>query len=612
MSGHDPNDSRKTKSSNSRAQDNKQDREGVSCSHSGIILRRKKQKRAAREDRPSRIEVTGELVNLVHAAHAACAGGSGGGCLGVFFDVGDEGFGGEHQARDGRCVLQREAGDLGWVDDAHLDHVAVLAGLGVEAEVFFLGVADLADHNGAFVAGVESDLSGRLFESTPHDACANGFVIVELKLLDDRDAAEQCRAAAGDNAFLDSRAGGVHSVFDTGLLFLQLGFGGCADFDDGDAADQLGKALLELFLVVVGGGVFDLRTDLLDTAFDVCGLAGTFDDRGVVLVDGDLLGAAEVLKLHVLELDAEVFGDGLAAGEGGDVFEHSLAAVAKARGLDGGALQRAAELVHHEGREGFAFDVFRDDQEGLAHLGGLLEQGEKILHRADFLFVDEDANVFQHAFHAVRVGDEVGREVAAVELHAFDDFEGRLHRLGFLDGDDAIFAYLLHGFGDNAADLFVVIGGNGADLGDHLALDVLVEFLDLFHGDFHGLFDAALESSRAGACGDSLDALAEDGLSEHGRGGRAVTGNVGSLGSDFADHLRAHVLEGISELDLLGNGHAVLGDDGRAELLLDHRIAALGAEGDLHCVGKSIHAAQNRLTGILTCNNLLRHTGNSS
>src|SRR6266403_1028485 len=91
-----------------------------------------------------------------------------------------------------------------------------------------------------------------------------------------------------------------------------------ADLDDGDAPDQLGKALLELFLVVIAGGVFDLRADLLHTAFDVRGLAGAFDDRGVVLVDDDLLGATEVLKLHVLELDAEVFGDGLAAREGGD------------------------------------------------------------------------------------------------------------------------------------------------------------------------------------------------------------------------------------------------------------------------------------------------------
>src|SRR5207244_4023802 len=145
------------------------------------------------------------------------------------------------------------------------------------------------------------------------------------------------------------------------------------------------------------------------------------------------------------------------------------------------------------------------------------------------LFVDEDADVFQHALHAVRVSDEVGGEVAAVKLHAFDYFEGGLHRLGFLDGNDAILADLLHGFGDDAADLLVVVSGNGANLGDHFALDVLVKLLDFRNGNFDGLFDAALKSCGAGASGDSLDALAEDGLREHGRGSRAVSGTVGSL-----------------------------------------------------------------------------------
>ena len=60
--------------------------------------------------------------------------------------------------------------------------------------------------------------------------------------------------------------------------------------------------------------------------------------------------------------------------------------------------------------------------------------------------------VFQHALHALGVGDEVGGEIAAVELHAFDHFQRRLHGLGFLDRDDAVLADLLHGFGDDVAD----------------------------------------------------------------------------------------------------------------------------------------------------------------
>src|SRR5580658_3106306 len=542
---------------------------------------------------PFWIEVGASWKSLVHAAHAACAGGSAASsCSLVFFlDFSDEGFGREHEARDGGCVLQRQAGDLSRVDDAHLDHVAVFAGVCVEAEVLVLRVADLADHDSAFETGVEGDLAGRLLKGALHDADSDRFVIVELELLYSRDATEQRRAAAGNDTFLDSCARGVHSVFDTCLLFLQFRLGSRADFNDGNAADELGKALLELFLVIVAGGVFDLGADLLHTAFDVRGLAGAFDDRAVVLVDGDFLGAAEVLELHVLELAAQVLGDGLAAREGGDVFEHGLAVVAKARGLDGGALQRAAKLVDDQGRQRFAFDVFGDDQEGLAHLGGLFKQREQILHRADFLLVDKNAYVLEHAFHALGVGDEVGREVAAVKLHTFDHFKSRLHRAGFLDGDDAILADLLHSFGDDAANLLVVVGGNGANLGDHVALDVFVELLDLLNGHFDGALDAALESGGAGACGDSLDALAEDSLCEHGCGGGAVAGDVGRLRSDFTDHLCAHVLEGILQLDFFGYRHAVLGDDRRAELLFDHGVAALGTEGDLYCVGESVHTA---------------------
>jgi hypothetical protein len=39
------------------------------------------------------------------------------------------------------------------------------------------------------------------------------------------------------------------------------------------------------------------------------------------------------------------------------------------------------------------------------------------------------------------VGDEIGRKVAAVELHALDDIELGLQALGFLDGDDSLLAH---------------------------------------------------------------------------------------------------------------------------------------------------------------------------
>ena len=89
--------------------------------------------------------------------------------------------------------------------------------------------------------------------------------------------------------------------------------------------------------------------------------------------------ATEIGDLDVLELDSEIFRDAATAGEDRDVLEDGLAAITEARRLDGAHVQRATNLVHHEGREGFAFDVFCDDEEGLAALRNRLEEREEIL-----------------------------------------------------------------------------------------------------------------------------------------------------------------------------------------------------------------------------------------
>jgi hypothetical protein len=78
----------------------------------------------------------------------------------------------------------------------------------------------------------------------------------------------------------------------------------------------------------------------------------------------------------------------------------------------------------------------------------------------------------------------------------------------------------------------------------------------------------------------------------------AVAGQIVGLGRDLAQHLRAHVLELVLELDLLGDGDAVLGDARCAEALLDHHVAALGAERDLDGVGEYVHAAQHAVAGV--------------
>src|SRR4029079_14699632 len=81
-----------------------------------------------------------------------------------------------------------------------------------------------------------------------------------------------------------------------------------------------GEPLLELLPVVVGGCLVNLCFDVLHAAFDLLRVAIAFHDRGVVLGHGDALGAAEVRELHILQLNADIFRDHLAAGEDRDIL----------------------------------------------------------------------------------------------------------------------------------------------------------------------------------------------------------------------------------------------------------------------------------------------------
>src|SRR5207244_11395262 len=117
----------------------------------------------------------------------------------------------------------------------------------------------------------------------------------------------------------------------------------------------------------------------------------------------------------------------------------------------------------------------------------------------------------------------------------------------------------------------------------------------------HGVYrqvDTALQVHRVHAGGNRLGAFTNDRSRQHGCGGGAVASGIRRLGSDFAYHLGAHILELVVKLDFLGDGDAVLGDAGRAERLVEHDIAALGAERDLHRVVEDVDTAQHLVAGI--------------
>ena len=276
---------------------------------------------------------------------------------------------------------------------------------------------------------------------------------------------------------------------------------------------------------------------------------------------------AQHLDGSILQLIAQIGGDHGAAGQGCDILQHFLAAVAKAGSLDSADVQGAAQAVDDQSGQSLALNVLSHDQQLHTVLHDLLQQRDQILNHADLLIGDQDSGVVQISHHLVGIGDHIRGEVAAVELHAFHD---------------------------------LVVGLSGG-------LVLLAVSLDGLNSLGNSLAHAAADIHGVCTGGDILHALGDHGLCQNGCGGGAVACCVVGLGSDFTHQLCAHVLELVLQLDLLRDGDTIVGDDRGAELLAQHHVAALGAQGDLNGVCQGIDTGTQCLAGILALLDLLSH-----
>ena len=176
---------------------------------------------------------------------------------------------------------------------------------------------------------------------------------------------------------------------------------------------------------------------------------------------------AEVFDGYAVKLAAQLFADEVSLGEDSDILEHSLAAIAKARSLDGENLQSATELVDDESGESFTLNVLSDDNQLGTLTHNLLENRENFADGVNLAVGEEDERFLSDSFHLLCIGNHVGGDVAAVELHTLNNLQIGFHGLGLFNGDDAVVANLAHSLSNEAAGFFVA-GGNAGNLSDSI------------------------------------------------------------------------------------------------------------------------------------------------
>ena len=87
----------------------------------------------------------------------------------------------------------------------------------------------------------------------------------------------------------------------------------------------------------------------------------------------------------------------------------------------------------------------------------LFEQRNEVAERGDLAIGQQNQRILHDRFHGLGAGDEIRRDEAAIELHPFDDFKGRLGRLRFLDRDHALASDLVHRLRHQFADRRIVV-----------------------------------------------------------------------------------------------------------------------------------------------------------
>ncbi len=208
--------------------------------------------------------------------------------------------------------------------------------------------------------------------------------------------------------------------------------------------------------------------------------------------------------------------------------------------------------------------------------------------------MDQDVRLIEYDGHVFEIVDEMRAQIPLVELHSFEQLDRGFEGLAFLDRDHAVLAHLIHRLGQLLADLDFLVGRAGGHLLDLLAgFDRDAHSVKLVHDGVHGHVDTFLDLHRVGAGRDVLETLLENALSQNGRRRGPVAGDARSLRGHLFDHLRAHVLISVFQLDFLRDGHAVFRDGRGAERFLQNDDAAGGPERDLDGVRQLLHTIPN-------------------
>ena len=118
----------------------------------------------------------------------------------------------------------------------------------------------------------------------------------------------------------------------------------------------------------------------------------------------------------------------------------------------------------------------------------------------DLLGGEQQVRVVEDGEHGARVGDQVGRHVAVVELEVLDEVHAETEHGAVVDGDHAVVADGVQGLRDDLPDRLVVVGRDRGDAREVLQrVDGMRDGREVIDDRAHREVDAPLDQHRVAA-----------------------------------------------------------------------------------------------------------------
>ena len=240
-------------------------------------------------------------------------------------------------------------------------------------------------------------------------------------------------------------------------------------------------------------------------------------------------------------------------------------------------------------------------------MNNLFQNRHNVSNHGDFSIGNEYVRIAQYSFHFISIGCHIRRNVATVELHAFNSFQMSFHGLGFFNSDNTVVANFFHSIGNQVTD-FIISCGNRSNLCFcSLGFNLLGNIFQFVNQYINCFFDTFFQNHRVSAGSNVAHTFVNHSLCQNGSSGSAVTGNIVGFDGYFFNQLCAHVFKRIFQFDVAGNGYTVIGDGRCAEFLFQYNVTAFRTEGYFYSVSQSIYATLQATTSFFIKQNLFSH-----